>query len=301
MKIAVTYDSQTGEVFQHFGRTETFKVYEVVDGVILDTEIIGNEGVGHEALAFLLASKDVVLLICGGMGEGAQAALKEAGIVVYAGATGDADAAVQSFLNGTLEQGGVNCDHHDHEHHHHGEAAAEAEGGCNCGDDCGDDCGSGCGGCGGGCHEIQIIYDGKNAGKTVRVHYRGTLNDGTQFDASYDRGEPLTFVSGAGQMIAGFDKAVVDMNVGDEVDIHLMPEEAYGEVDPNAILEIAIKDLPGSEELQVGEVAYLQDPYGRPIPVICTNKTEDMITLDANHELAGKELNFHLELVEVVE
>ena len=74
----------------------------------------------------------------------------------------------------------------------------------------------------------MIILEGKNAGRTVRVHYRGTFNDGTQFDSSYDRGEPLEFICGAGMMISGFDKAVVDMETGQAVDIHLMPEEAYG-------------------------------------------------------------------------
>ena len=91
---------------------------------------------------------------------------------------------------------------------------------------------------------------GRNVGKTCRTHYRGTFNDGTQFDSSYDRGEPLEFVCGAGQMIKGFDAAVADMEVGEVKEIHLMPEEAYGMPDPNAILELEIAKLPGSEELQ---------------------------------------------------
>ena len=69
---------------------------------------------------------------------------------------------------------------------------------------------------------------GRNVGKTCRTHYKGTFNDGTQFDSSYDRGEPLEFVCGAGQMIKGFDAAVADMEVGEMKEIHLMPEEAYG-------------------------------------------------------------------------
>lgn len=79
---------------------------------------------------------------------------------------------------------------------------------------------------------------GRNVGKTCRTHYRGTFNDGTQFDSSYDRGEPLEFVCGAGQMIKGFDAAVADMEVGQIVDIHLMPEEAYGMPDPEAIFTL---------------------------------------------------------------
>ncbi len=140
-----------------------------------------------------------------------------------------------------------------------------------------------------------------NVGKNVRVHYRGTFNDGTQFDSSYDRGETLDFVCGAGMMIKGFDEAVAHMQVGEEVDIHLMPEEAYGPSDPEAILKIEIAQLPGSEELTVGQQVYLTNSMGQPFPVTVIAKDEETITLDANHEMAGKELNFHIELVEVTE
>ena len=129
---------------------------------------------------------------------------------------------------------------------------------------------------------------GRNVGKTCRTHYRGTFNDGTQFDSSYDRGEPLEFVCGAGQMIKGFDAAVADMEVGEVKEIHLMPEEAYGMPDPNAILE-----------LQVGQQVYLTNQMGQPFPVKVIAKDEVNITFDANHEMAGKELNFKIELVEV--
>ena len=124
----------------------------------------------------------------------------------------------------------------------------------------------------------------RNVGKTCRTHYRGTFNDGTQFDSSYDRGEPLEFVCGAGQMIK---------------EIHLMPEEAYGMPNPNMILTLEIANLPGSEELEVGQQVYLTNQSGQPFPVKVTAKDEKMITLDANHEMAGKELNFKIELVEV--
>ena len=139
---------------------------------------------------------------------------------------------------------------------------------------------------------------GKNVGKRVKAHYRGTFNDGTVFDSSYDRGEPLEFVCGAGQMILGFDKAVANMEVGEIVDVHLMPNEAYGESDPDAIFTVKIAELPGAEELSAGEEAYLQDMYGRPIPVRIVAKDDENITFDANHEMAGKELNFRIELVE---
>ena len=140
---------------------------------------------------------------------------------------------------------------------------------------------------------------GRNVGKTCRTHYRGTFNDGTQFDSSYDRGEPLEFVCGAGQMIKGFDAAVADMEVGQIVDIHLMPEEAYGMPDPEAIFTLEIAQLPGSENLEVGQQVYLSNQYGQPFPVQVLEKEEKTITFDANHEMAGKELNFKIELVEV--
>lgn len=142
-------------------------------------------------------------------------------------------------------------------------------------------------------------FRGKNAGKTVRVHYTGTFNDGTKFDSSYDRGEPLEFISGAGMMIKGFDKAVVDMEVGDVVDIHLMPEEAYGMANPDAVFSVQISELPGSEELEAGQQVYLQNAMGQPFPVKVVSKENGVITFDANHEMAGKELNFKIELVEV--
>ena len=100
-------------------------------------------------------------------------------------------------------------------------------------------------------------------------------------------------------MIKGFDAAVANMEVGEIKEIHLMPEEAYGMPDPNAILELEIAKLPGSEELEVGQQVYLTNQMGQPFPVKVTAKDEKMITLDANHEMAGKELNFKIELVEV--
>ncbi len=173
--------------------------------------------------------------------------------------------------------------------------------GCCGSDGCGcDEEGCGAGGCGGcsGCHSAPAI-EGKNVGKIARVHYKGTFNDGTQFDSSYDRNAPLEFVCGAGMMILGFDKAVANMEVGETLDVHLMPEEAYGEVDPRAVLTMQITELPGSEELEVGERVALQDMYGRPFPCTVAAKDDTTITFDANHELAGKELNFTIELLEI--
>lgn len=283
MKIAVTYEN--GEVFQHFGKTETFKVYEVEEGKVISSEVIGSNGEGHGALAGVLEGQGVDVLICGGLGGGAQAALAEAGIEVCSGAEGDADQAVEAYLKGELISTGVNCDHHH-----------EEEEGHSCGSNCGD---GGCSGCGGGCGSHQPSFEGPNVGKICRTHYRGTFNDGSQFDSSYDRGEPLEFTCGAGQMILGFDKAVATMKVGEKVTVHLMPEEAYGMSDPNAIFTVEIAQLPGSEDLTVGQQVYLSNQYGQPFPVKVNAKDEKTITFDANHEMAGKELNFEIELVEV--
>ena len=121
MKLAVTYAG--GDIFPHFGKTEEFKIYEIEDNKVVASTVIGNEGLGHEALAGLLAEQKIEKLICGGLGQGALDALTQAGIEVVSGAEGDADAAVYAYLNGELESKGVNCDHHheegeEHDHEH---------------------------------------------------------------------------------------------------------------------------------------------------------------------------------------
>ena len=294
MKIAVTYEN--GEVFQHFGHTETFKVFEVEDGKIIRSQRIDSNGSGHGALASLLAEKGINVLICGGIGGGAQSALAEQGIELCAGASGSVDAAVEAYLKGELINTGANCDHH----HEEGHSCHDHEEGHSChGHDEGHSCGGHeAGGCG-GCHSQPAIV-GKNVGKKVRTHYRGTFNDGTQFDSSYDRGEPLEFVCGAGMMIPGYDAAVANMDVGQTIQVHLTPAEAYGEVDPEAFFTFEIAQLPGSESLSVGQQVYLRDGNGNPVPVRVSAKDEHTVTFDANHEMAGKELNFTIELVEVL-
>ena len=128
MKIAVTYEN--GQIFQHFGHTEQFKIYTVENGTIVSSEVIGAGGSGHGALAGLLEEQNVSVLICGGIGGGAQMALAQAGIQLYGGVSGDADAAVDALLKNDLAYNpNVQCNHHG-EHHHH-------EGGCGshgCGD-----------------------------------------------------------------------------------------------------------------------------------------------------------------------
>lgn len=278
MKIAVTYDN--GIIFQHFGRTESFKVYEIENNAIVSSEIIISNGSGHGALAGVLANNSVNVLICGGIGVGAQTALSEANIEVYAGVDGNCDAAVESYLKGELISTGVNCDHHEQD----GEHSCSEHG-----------CRSSCGGCG----HHKPAFEGKNVGKTVTVHYKGTFDDGEQFDSSYDRGEPLEFICGAGMMILGFDKAVANMELGQVVNIHLMPEEAYGPKDPNAIFTVNINELEGSSDLDVKDHVLLYNTMGQPFQVVVVAKNDNIITFDANHEMAGKELNFEIELVEV--
>ena len=281
MKIAVPFAN--GEVFQHFGHTENFKLYEIEAGQIVSGEIIGTNGSGHDALANFLANLSVNVLLCGGIGDGAQAALADAGIEICSGAQGDADAAVIAYLKGEITSAGVNCDHH-HDH--------DDEDGCGCGGGCG--CSGGCG----GCHSVPSI-EGPNVGKRCKTHYRGTLNDGTVFDSSYERGEPLEFICGMGMMIRGYDEAVANMEVGQSIDIHLTPDQAYGYPDPRAIFTVEISQLPGSEALSAGENVVLYTTAGQPMPVKVAARDDATITFDANHEMAGKELNFHIELVEV--
>lgn len=122
MKIAVTYEN--GNIFQHFGHTQQFKVYDIEAGQIKNAQVIDTNGSGHGALAFLLAEQKVDTLICGGIGAGAQNALAEAGIKLYGGVTGSADEAVAALLAGTLDYNpDVHCSHHEHAHgeHHCGE------------------------------------------------------------------------------------------------------------------------------------------------------------------------------------
>jgi len=126
MRIAVTYEN--GQIFQHFGHTEYFKLYDVEGNTVTKSEVVSSAGSGHGALAGLLKGLAVDVLICGGIGGGAQQALANAGIRLYGGVRGDADAAVQALLTDALSYDpNVHCDHHGHEHHHgqHGHDCGE--------------------------------------------------------------------------------------------------------------------------------------------------------------------------------
>lgn len=115
MKIAVTYEN--GEIYQHFGHTQQFKLYQVSEGKVLSAEVVDTNGSGHGALAGFLMTHGVDTLICGGIGGGAKAALANAGITLYGGASGNADEAVNAFLVGELGYDpNAHCDHHDHQH-----------------------------------------------------------------------------------------------------------------------------------------------------------------------------------------
>ena len=115
-RIAVTYEN--GEVFQHFGRTENFKIYEVENNKIVSSQVMGSNGIGHGALAGLLSGNQIDVLICGGIGGGAQVALANAGITLWSGASGDTDKAVEAYLRGELTSAGATCSHHSHEEGH---------------------------------------------------------------------------------------------------------------------------------------------------------------------------------------
>ena len=144
MKIAVTYEN--GQIFQHFGHTEQFKIYEVEDGKIVSSEVMDTNGNGHGALAGILYGQQIDVLICGGIGGGAQVALAQAGIQLFGGVSGSADAAVDAFIAGNLSYDpDVRCNHHDHEHgeghscgsHGDGHSCGSHSGGHSCGGNCG--------------------------------------------------------------------------------------------------------------------------------------------------------------------
>ena len=136
-------------------------------------------------------------------------------------------------------------------------------------------------------------------GDVVRVHYTGTLTDGSQFDSSVGR-NPLEFTVGAGQMIAGFDAGVLGMVVGEKKTLQIDPENGYGLSNPEAIIEFPKTNVPEGMELEVGMQLNLQNEYGQPVPVVIIELREDLIVMDANHSLAGKDLIFEVELVEIV-
>lgn len=135
-------------------------------------------------------------------------------------------------------------------------------------------------------------------GDNVTVHYTGKLTTGEQFDSSNGR-DPLGFTIGAGQMIKGFDAALPGMAIGDKKTVTIVAAEAYGETNPEAIIQFPKTNAPADMVLEPGMPLTLTDQNGHPVQVLVVEVQEDIIVLDANHELAGKDLVFDIELVSI--
>jgi len=136
-------------------------------------------------------------------------------------------------------------------------------------------------------------------GDTVRIHYTGTLQDGSRFDSSEGR-DPLEFTVGSGQIIPGLDKAIPGMEVGDKKSVEVPCDEAYGPVNPEARQAIPREGIPDDIPLEIGTRLQMQTPEGQAVPVTVVEADEATVTLDANHPLAGQDLTFAIELVEIV-
>ncbi|MBM3119336.1 MAG: peptidylprolyl isomerase [Chloroflexi bacterium] len=145
-----------------------------------------------------------------------------------------------------------------------------------------------------GCGAAQV----KN-GDTVQVNYTGKLADGTVFDSSVERG-PLEFTLGAGQLIPGFEKAVLGMKVGEKKTVIIPADEAYGPHRDEQVVEIPREELPSDLTPQVGQQLVVTQQDGRQIIVVITEVSDETVTIDANHPLAGKDLTFEIELVKIL-
>ena len=135
-------------------------------------------------------------------------------------------------------------------------------------------------------------------GDVVKVHYTGKLTSGEQFDSSVDR-EPLEFVVGAGQMIRGFDAALPGMAIGEKKTINIPAEDGYGERSEEAMIPFPKENVPEDMKLEPGMTLTLSNQDGQPVPVVVKEIKDDVVILDANHFLAGQELIFDIELMEI--
>jgi len=135
-------------------------------------------------------------------------------------------------------------------------------------------------------------------GDAVAVHYTGRLEDGSVFDSSVGR-SPLSFTLGDGNMIKGFDAALYDMVIGDKKTVTIPAAEAYGERRQDMMIEVPLSQVPPDIQPEIGLQLTLQGPGGQPMPVTLVDMDEEKITLDANHELAGQDLIFDIELVSI--
>lgn len=136
-------------------------------------------------------------------------------------------------------------------------------------------------------------------GDTVRVHYTGRFEDGTVFDTSQDR-EPIEFTLGEHQVIPGFENAVTGMQAGETKTAQIPPEEAYGERREDLLIDVPRAEVPADIDPQIGQTLQVQGAGGQVFPVVVANVGEDMITLDANHPLAGRSLIFDIHLIDIV-
>ncbi len=137
-------------------------------------------------------------------------------------------------------------------------------------------------------------------GDRVKVHYKGTLDDGTVFDSSRERGQPLEFTLGQGRLIKGFEAVVTGLAVGETETVTIPPEEAYGLSNNDLVRKIARDQFPSQIEAKVGAYVSTKHPDGGMLEAVITKVTEDAVTLDANHPLAGKTLTFEIELVDII-
>jgi FKBP-type peptidyl-prolyl cis-trans isomerase 2 len=136
-------------------------------------------------------------------------------------------------------------------------------------------------------------------GDKIKVEYTGTFDDGTVFDSSEKHGKPLEFEVGAGQIIKGFDEALIGMETDQEKDIHLEPANAYGDPNPDLVKKVPKEQLPKDQELKPGMVLVMALPNGMQIPAKITDINDTEATLDLNHPMAGKTLNFKIKVVEI--
>jgi FKBP-type peptidyl-prolyl cis-trans isomerase 2 len=136
------------------------------------------------------------------------------------------------------------------------------------------------------------------SGDTVKVHYTGTLNDGSEFDSSRER-DPLEFTIDSGQVIAGFNEAVTGMSVGDSKSVTIPANQAYGEHNPEMVQEVPRSAIPSDIDLHQGMILSARNPEGRNLNFKVVEFNDEKVTVDGNHPLAGEDLNFELKLMEI--
>ena len=145
----------------------------------------------------------------------------------------------------------------------------------------------------------ETVAEKVSEGNTVTVHYHGTLEDGSVFDSSYDRGEPINFTAGAGQMIKGFESNVLGMTLGQKKKFTIMSDDAYGNHNPAAVQKIAKENFPSDFEFTIGAMVQGTNPSGQPVVGKIVENLESEVSLDFNHPMAGKDLTFEIEIVSI--